>query len=55
MTVKEIEELFVKFSADAEKAEKGNASAGARSRKLIVPIVTALKEYRKESVEWSRK
>lgn len=47
-----INEAMDEFKEQAEKrATKGNAAAGARSRKLTMVIGSLMKEWRKESVK----
>jgi hypothetical protein len=44
------------FFADAQsQLEKGNKAAGMRARKLSLDLEKALKEFRKKSVEASKK
>ena len=46
-------EAFVKDSTD--QVEKGNKAAGTRARKASLAIEKALKEFRKQSIEASKK
>ena len=58
-----MEELVNKIRKDAEtflvdaqnQAENGVKSAGARARKLSLELEKALKEFRKKSIEASKK
>lgn len=44
------------FKANAmAQAEKGNKAAGARARKNALNIIKAMKDFRKASVEFSKK
>lgn len=51
--IKEELNVFVE-NADAQ-VEKGNKSAGARARKAALELMKDLKEFRKVSVEESKK
>ena len=51
--IKEELNVFVE-NADAQ-AEKGNKAAGARARKAALELMKDLKEFRKVSVEESKK
>ena len=51
--IKEELNVFVE-NADAQ-VEKGNKAAGARARKAALELMKDLKEFRKVSVEESRK
>lgn len=54
--VKKIAETMAVFSANAEaQAVKGNKAAGARARKAALELMKDLKEFRKVSVEESKK
>ena len=54
--VENLNQLFADFKADAESlVEKGNKAAGARARKTSLAIEKALKEFRKASIEESKK
>jgi len=47
--------LFATFSNDAAlQVEKGNKAAGTRARKLSLQIEKSLKEFRKQSVNYSK-
>lgn len=47
-----LETMFLEFRENANKqAEKGNAAAGKRSRKLSSAISKAMKEWRAASVD----
>lgn len=48
--VSKINELFEKFSFEADKNIYGNKAAGVRARKISLEIEKTLKEYRKKSV-----
>lgn len=50
--MKKYTELFASFLVDAEKAKAGNKAAGVRARKASLEIEKALKDFRKESMEW---
>ena len=51
--IKEELNVFVE-NADAQ-VEKGNKAAGARARKAALELMNGLKEFRKVSVEESKK
>ena len=54
--IAKIEETYAAFVADANaQAEKGNKAAGTRARKVSVELEKALKEFRKASLEDSKK
>ena len=54
--VAKINELCAAFKADAEaQVVKGNKAAGARARKAALELMKDLKEFRKVSVEESKK
>jgi hypothetical protein len=54
--VAKIQELSEAFLADAlAQAEKGNKAAGTRARKASLELEKVLKEFRKVSVEDSKK
>ncbi|MDR1380598.1 MAG: histone H1 [Tannerella sp.] len=54
--VNKIEELFNSFQNDANaQIEKGNKAAGTRARKASLELEKELKEFRKISLEASRK
>ncbi|SMD44831.1 Histone H1-like protein Hc1 [Aquiflexum balticum DSM 16537] len=47
---------FESFKADAElQSEKGNKAAGTRARKATLELTKMMKEFRKESLEASKK
>lgn len=51
-----LSQLFVDFTNDATlQVEKGNKTAGTRARKTSLAIEKALKEFRKMSIEHSKK
>ena len=58
-----MDKLVEKLKADAEmffadaasQVEKGNKAAGMRARKLSLDMEKALKEFRKKSIEASKK
>lgn len=53
--VEQIHTLFENFKAEAEKNLGGNKAAGTRARKTSLEIEKALKTFRKESIEASKK
>ena len=54
--VAKIKELSEAFMVDAiTQAEKGNKAAGTRARKASLELEKALKEFRKVSLEDSKK
>ena len=54
--VAKIKELSNAFFTDAElQAEKGNKAAGTRARKASLELEKLLKEFRKASMEDSKK
>ena len=54
--VAKIKELSEAFLVDAAaQAEKGNKAAGTRARKASLELEKALKEFRKASLEDSKK
>ncbi len=54
--VEKINQLFGDFSKDAGlQVENGNKAAGTRARKASLEIEKALKEFRKVSIEESKK
>lgn len=54
--IAKIKELHASLIADAElQAEKGNKAAGTRARKVSLELEKALKEFRKVSLEDSKK
>ena len=51
-----LSQLFADFSKDANtQVENGNKAAGQRARKVSLEIEKALKEFRKVSIEESKK
>ena len=54
--VKKIEEAFAAFIEDANsQIVKGNKAAGTRARKTSLEMEKMLKEFRKKSLETSKK
>ncbi|MDR0573048.1 MAG: histone H1 [Tannerella sp.] len=54
--VKQVESAFNAFLGDANaQIEKGNKAAGTRARKASLEIEKMLKEFRKKSLEASKK
>ena len=54
--VENLSQLFADFSKDANtQVENGNKAAGQRDRKVSLEIEKALKEFRKVSIEESKK
>ncbi|MDR0825181.1 MAG: histone H1 [Prevotella sp.] len=54
--VENLNQLFSDFAKDAAlQVENGNKAAGTRARKTSLAIEKALKEFRKISVEESKK
>ncbi|MFV0536259.1 MAG: histone H1 [Dysgonomonas sp.] len=54
--VENLNQLFADFAKDANsQVENGNKAAGTRARKTSLAIEKALKEFRKVSVEDSKK
>lgn len=54
--IAKIKELSAAFILDAEQqAEKGNKAAGTRARKASLELEKVLKEFRKVSLEESKK
>lgn len=54
--LKNLNELCESFAKDAAaQVENGNKAAGARARKTSLAIEKALKEFRKASLEESKK
>lgn len=53
--VENLNQLFADFAKDAELNVSGNKAAGTRARKTSLAIEKALKEFRKVSVEESKK
>ena len=51
-----IKETFESFAKDADsQIEKGNKAAGTRARKASLELEKLLKEFRKVSIEFSKK
>ena len=54
--IAKVRELAAELVADAElRAEKGNKAAGTRARKASLTLEKVLKEFRKVSLEESKK
>lgn len=54
--ITKVRELAAELVADAElQAEKGNKAAGTRARKASLTLEKVLKEFRKVSLEESKK
>lgn len=54
--IEKIQETYAAFEADATaQAEKGNKAAGTRARKVSLELEKVLKEFRKVSLEESKK
>ena len=54
--IAKVRELAAELVADAElQAEKGNKAAGTRARKASLTLEKVLKEFRKVSLEESKK
>ena len=54
--INKIDAEIAAFQADAKlQAEKGNKAAGTRARKAALELTKLLKEFRKVSVEESKK
>ncbi|WP_028298951.1 histone H1 [Olivibacter sitiensis] len=54
--IEKISTEFEAFKADADlQAEKGNKAAGTRARKSTLTLEKLLKEFRKTSLEESKK
>lgn len=54
--IEKINEEFATFSNEsAQQAEKGNKAAGTRARKSALELSKLFKEFRKVSVEESKK
>ena len=54
--IAKVRELAAELVADAElQAEKGNKAAGTRARKASMTLEKVLKEFRKVSLEESKK
>lgn len=55
-SVENLNKLFTDFAKDAAlQVENGNKAAGTRARKTSLAIEKALKEFRKTSIEDSKK
>lgn len=54
--IEKINSEFEAFKADAElQSEKGNKAAGTRARKATLELTKMMKEFRKVSLEASKK
>ncbi len=54
--IEQIQEAYVAFTADAAlQLEKGNKAAGTRARQASLKIERLMKEFRKASLEESKK
>ncbi|GHT75723.1 histone H1 [Bacteroidia bacterium] len=54
--VENLKEHFEAFTKDAaDHVEKGNKAAGTRARKTSLAIEKSLKDFRKKSIETSKK
>jgi len=54
--ISKIKETFECFAADADsQAIKGNKAAGTRARVISLELEKMLKEFRKESIAFSKK
>lgn len=54
--IEKVKAAFTAFKTDATaQAEGGNKAAGTRARKLSLEIEKAMKEFRKVSIEESKK
>ncbi len=54
--IEKVASLYEAFNKDANlQAENGNKAAGARARKASLEIEKAMKEFRKASLEASKK
>ncbi|MCH7412471.1 histone H1 [Belliella sp. R4-6] len=54
--IEKINAEFETFKSEAEQqAEKGNKAAGTRARKATLELTKLLKDFRKESLEASKK
>jgi len=54
--IEKINAEFAAFKTDADlQAEKGNKAAGTRARKATLEVTKLLKEFRKVSLEESKK
>ena len=55
-SLENLNNLFAEFSKDAAlQVENGNKAAGTRARKTSLAIEKALKDFRKTSIEASKK
>ena len=55
-SIEKIEAAYTAFKTDAAaQAENGNKAAGTRARKASLEIEKAMKEFRKASLEESKK
>lgn len=55
-SLENLNSLFAEFSKDAAlQVENGNKAAGTRARKTSLAIEKALKDFRKTSIEASKK
>ena len=56
LTLEKVAALYADFSKDANaQIENGNKAAGTRARKASLDIEKAMKEFRKASLEASKK
>ena len=53
--VEKVQALFEQFNSEVSKHLTGNKAAGTRARKASLEIEKALKSFRKESIEASKK
>lgn len=54
--ISKIKEAYTAFQTDADlQVEKGNKAAGTRARKVSLEIEKLMKEFRKASLESSKK
>ncbi|MDR2233629.1 MAG: histone H1 [Tannerella sp.] len=54
--VSKIKEAFENFAADSNaQIEKGNKAAGTRARKVSLELEKMMKDFRKKSLEFSKK
>ena len=53
--VEKVAELYAAFEKDAKQLENGNKAAGTRARKASLEIEKTMKEFRKASLEDSKK
>ena len=55
-TLENLGQLITEFQKDAtQQVENGNKAAGTRARKASLAIEKAMKEFRKQSIEASKK